>query len=290
MPPPGYEPFLGVICENPDEVVVRLAYADWLEENGDPDRAEFIRVQCRLAALGQGPMYPPAPGSNLPPPLKWANTEVAALTRRQAELWAENGADWLAELPTLPGCVVLFHRGFASSVEVEQNPAGLVRNGPRLMEVAPVTRVTFRDCRPEAVEGTVFGRWFGRVQRLTLWWSNQPAGDEVAEVLAGAKHLDGLRDLLLFRAGLTNAGAEQLAAAPFARQLARLDLAINRLTGTGAWAVALALDPDRVTVLDLSGNRIAAQVRAGLRRRFADRVYLGDDTDGVRPRGKESPS
>ena len=29
----------------------RLAYVDWLEENDDPDRAEFIRVQCRLADL-----------------------------------------------------------------------------------------------------------------------------------------------------------------------------------------------------------------------------------------------
>ena len=28
--------------------VPRLAYADWLEENGDPDRAAFIRVQCRV--------------------------------------------------------------------------------------------------------------------------------------------------------------------------------------------------------------------------------------------------
>jgi uncharacterized protein (TIGR02996 family) len=281
---------LNAILRQPDEDVVRLAYADWLEENGAPDRAEFIRVQCRLAALGQGPMYPPAPGSNLAPPPKWMNPEVAVLTRRQAELWAENGGAWQDELPTLPGCVVLFHRGFASSVEVEQSPAGLVRNGRRLMEVAPVTRVTFRDCRPEAVEAGVFRRWFGRVQRLTLWWSNQPAGDGVAGVLSGAKHLDGLRDVILFRAGLTNAGAEQLAAAPFARQLARLDLALNQVTGTGAWAVALALDPDRVTVLDLSGNRIAAQVRAGLRRRFGDRVYLGDNTDGTQPRGKQSPS
>ena len=29
----------------------RLAYADWLEERGDP-RAEVIRVHCRLAGLG----------------------------------------------------------------------------------------------------------------------------------------------------------------------------------------------------------------------------------------------
>jgi uncharacterized protein (TIGR02996 family) len=29
----------------------RLQYADWLEENGDEERAEFVRVQCELATL-----------------------------------------------------------------------------------------------------------------------------------------------------------------------------------------------------------------------------------------------
>jgi uncharacterized protein (TIGR02996 family) len=39
------------IIAHADEDTPRLAYADWLDENGDPDRAEFIRVQCRLADL-----------------------------------------------------------------------------------------------------------------------------------------------------------------------------------------------------------------------------------------------
>jgi uncharacterized protein (TIGR02996 family) len=37
------------IVAHADEDTPRLAYADWLDENGDPDRAAFIRVQCRLA-------------------------------------------------------------------------------------------------------------------------------------------------------------------------------------------------------------------------------------------------
>ena len=35
----------------PDEDTVRLVYADWLDEHGQPERAEFIRVQCELAKL-----------------------------------------------------------------------------------------------------------------------------------------------------------------------------------------------------------------------------------------------
>lgn len=42
--PPGHEPFLRAICDNPEDDTVRLAYADWLDENGDPERAALIRV------------------------------------------------------------------------------------------------------------------------------------------------------------------------------------------------------------------------------------------------------
>jgi uncharacterized protein (TIGR02996 family) len=43
--------FLADIIENPQDDDIRLIYADWLEEHGDLDRAEFIRVQIRLATM-----------------------------------------------------------------------------------------------------------------------------------------------------------------------------------------------------------------------------------------------
>src|SRR5262249_24596935 len=50
------EAFLEAIREEPDDDTHRLVYADWLEANGPPDRAEFIRIQCELArAPGQDP-------------------------------------------------------------------------------------------------------------------------------------------------------------------------------------------------------------------------------------------
>ena len=42
---------LAAILANPDEDTPRLVYADWLEENGEPERAEFIRVQCELEPI-----------------------------------------------------------------------------------------------------------------------------------------------------------------------------------------------------------------------------------------------
>jgi uncharacterized protein (TIGR02996 family) len=37
------------ILADPADDAPRLVYADWLEEHGQPERAEFIRVQCELA-------------------------------------------------------------------------------------------------------------------------------------------------------------------------------------------------------------------------------------------------
>jgi len=44
-----HEAFLRAIFDNPEEDTTRLVYADFLQENGEEDRAEFIRVQCELA-------------------------------------------------------------------------------------------------------------------------------------------------------------------------------------------------------------------------------------------------
>lgn len=51
--------FITAICADPDDDTARLVYADYLEENGEPARAEFIRVQCELAKLGEPPRVIP---------------------------------------------------------------------------------------------------------------------------------------------------------------------------------------------------------------------------------------
>jgi uncharacterized protein (TIGR02996 family) len=44
-------PLLHAVAETPYDDAPRLVCADWLEEHGDPDRAEFIRVQCELEPM-----------------------------------------------------------------------------------------------------------------------------------------------------------------------------------------------------------------------------------------------
>jgi uncharacterized protein (TIGR02996 family) len=46
--------FLTDIIAYPQDDDIRLIYADWLEENGQSERAEFVRVQIKLAKMPSG--------------------------------------------------------------------------------------------------------------------------------------------------------------------------------------------------------------------------------------------
>jgi uncharacterized protein (TIGR02996 family) len=46
-----HEGLLSAIRDEPDSDEPRLILADWLDDHGEPERAEFIRVQCALARL-----------------------------------------------------------------------------------------------------------------------------------------------------------------------------------------------------------------------------------------------
>jgi uncharacterized protein (TIGR02996 family) len=104
--------FLAPIIDRPDADQPRLIYADWLDEQGECDRAEFVRVGCALAAL---------PRENGGAPLdeeKWA-----ALQRRERELLLGRGWDWAGEAIEQIGRIgnhwentVAFRRGFVRAV------------------------------------------------------------------------------------------------------------------------------------------------------------------------------
>ena len=49
MPAADNLPLLKAIIADPEDDTARLAYADWLEENGQGERAEFVRVQVEFA-------------------------------------------------------------------------------------------------------------------------------------------------------------------------------------------------------------------------------------------------
>src|SRR5262245_27635047 len=79
---------LRAIRESPAEVGPRFMYATRLAAKGDPDRAEFIRVQCHIAKLN------PAAEEALPKDLRAREQELltASCARQVARLVAQPDA------------------------------------------------------------------------------------------------------------------------------------------------------------------------------------------------------
>jgi uncharacterized protein (TIGR02996 family) len=55
MDHPDWLAFMAAIIADPDDDTARLVAADFIEENGDADRASFIRIQVELARLESSP-------------------------------------------------------------------------------------------------------------------------------------------------------------------------------------------------------------------------------------------
>src|SRR5688572_4626752 len=75
-----HDAFLQDIIAHPEDDAPRLIYADWLDEHGLPARAEFIRLQCRSAALSP------------------TDPEFAELKRRERALLAKHKKQWAGEI------------------------------------------------------------------------------------------------------------------------------------------------------------------------------------------------
>jgi uncharacterized protein (TIGR02996 family) len=109
--------FLEAVIARPEDDAPRLAYADWLEENDGPARAEFIRLQCARARL------------------PWWEPRARLLEARAGKLLAARGEEWAAPVR---GLVARwgFRRGFVE--EVTLPAAAFAERGAEVFRLAPV--------------------------------------------------------------------------------------------------------------------------------------------------------
>lgn len=137
------EALLAAIIANPDDDTPRLVYADWLEENGQGERAEFIRVQIAQAAIAMeaDPKQGVAIGADgrltyATPPAFERHQE---LDRRAAELLsAHDDWDWMPDGFAENGGWD-WERGFVGRVEC--TAAEWLAHGDAIRAAHPVTRV-----------------------------------------------------------------------------------------------------------------------------------------------------
>jgi uncharacterized protein (TIGR02996 family) len=243
------EPFLRAIHDRPDDDAPRLVYADWLDERGDADRAEFIRVQCALArAAADDPRRP------------------ERLAREQ-ELLKRHGKVWGGLLGELFSNLD-FRRGFLYCTGFHQPPRRVGDAGVlRLLDdgqVAGMTLMTLSDCdvSDRGVEALAASWQVNDLQDLILGGNYvSPAG---AAALARSPHLARLRRLYLYHNLLGDAGVASLLAAPSFR-LHRLDLVGNNISDEGARMLADAAALAELKDLFLYGNPITPAGFASLR-------------------------
>jgi uncharacterized protein (TIGR02996 family) len=310
---PGKALFQAILDE-PDDDAPRLVYADWLEENGQPERAEFIRVQIEL-------VKPPAGGRRR-----------ARLKAREEELLKKRGDEWLK--PLLPfTCDIYsdpceFRRGFVERMDLESE--SFVEHAAEIFRLTPLRVGRFPDqedykelaacpylARFRELDFTMSGlsdnfaphvlitsnylkdlevlrlcgyddnchldvpglEALSRARYLTrlreLDLSNNWFGDEGVEALARTRRLPALEHLSLEGVGMTDRGVLALAASPLASRLQQLDLAANDIGTAGAQVLVNTPALAGLKRLDLRDNALLdPAARRALRVRFGKAVLL----------------
>lgn len=221
--------FLGYIVANIDEDTPRLAFADWLQENGQEDRAEFIRVQIQRARLAE-----------------WDAAQVR-LRLREQELLKKHGEQWLAEVPAVEGAKWEgFRRGIVAEVSFASFEA-MRKNAHACRAVAPVEAVTVRWPRQREAAG---GPPIAELRELSL--TGRPTRDDEVAWLADSPQLSTLK--VLTARGLWVDGLRRLLRSPHLSRLRSFRLPSNNLGNAGIGVLTKAASLTALEELVLSGQ------------------------------------
>jgi uncharacterized protein (TIGR02996 family) len=237
------------VCEQPWDEAVRLVYADWLEEHGQPQRAAFIRFQCEYASC---------------------DSSQPKRFRRWLQRYEEFEPllpQWEKELPALPGVTWQagwFDRGFIDAFTF-QSAKAFRQNAAAVFAASPVVQLEVRRVTDRTVRDVLASPLLARLRRLYLVGRLTDAG--LREV-AASPTLQRLESLCLWGGG-GDAGAEALARSPNLGGLRCLSLSGHHLGDRGALALARSGQLGGLAELVLHGTGgLSRPVVRELKRRF----------------------
>jgi uncharacterized protein (TIGR02996 family) len=250
--------FLANIIADPSSDAPRLVYADWLDDRGESDRAEFIRVQCGLAKVDEN------------------NRDIHPLASRERELLEKHeqewqrplreiaypeGRGWLGRWRTKVVFAAVFRRGFPESVVL---PCGrFLQRGEDLFRAAPIQEVQL-DC----MDAEAPADWFDALTRFpplarltTLRLRRVCLNSGDVRRLVHATNLDRLRELHIDALALKGDDLTAITESPLLPRLRRLKLDGSGRADVGvAEVVALVGSPacKDLAALGLCGGIIAS--------------------------------
>lgn len=260
---------LAAVIASPDDDDVRLVYSDWLEENGQPERAEFIRVQIERANLSS------------------KSRKRKALVAREEELVARWADTWLSPLPAWARPLTNeynlsvelladehnwfgYRRGFLQGVVPPEKVTVFLRDAPTVFATEPITHLYLSDDEyldhfPDSPE--LLGLAGLRFGHYTL-------GDDGAVALSRLPALPRLRQLRLYKNEIGNRGLKALAKWPGLATVEELELGFNDFNGVGLKGLLASPYLGSLKRLDLSDSLIAEKTKVALRDRFGDIVEV----------------
>ena len=235
---------LAAIAAAPADDTPRLVYADWLDDHGRAVRAEFIRLQCRIAQIETQPRHV----VNL----------FSGLWQRQQEILDDPPPDLFGPLSDMPPSVrMVSERGFVS--EVTLHVLVFLTYADRLAAAVPPPRVEVTNAAADAVAFLATPH-LGCVTAVRVYDDLLTPFEPFEQwpVTDAAARLVRLDTLDLEGCGLGDAEVAFLANLPL-HALADVDLSNNALTDA---VVPLILDtalPRQLKRLVLGGNPIGDQ-------------------------------
>lgn len=242
---------LHAIAARPEEDTPRLMYADWLEENGEPERADFVRTQVYLAQPG-------LPSGDKPPLVK---RNVHYLTNRVRE--------WQAQLPELTGITWGdFNRGLIEEVRAtDERP--VIAHAADIFAVPGVH--VLRLWRLD--DGTALAL-VPELERLRVLRVIGGTGAAPLVALFDSPHLHNLTKLDLHGCRANDALVAAIADGRFPR-LTELHLSAHDVTAAGVRALAHSPHLNDLALLDLNAHwHFTPAMRGPLKAKFGKRVKL----------------
>jgi uncharacterized protein (TIGR02996 family) len=274
--------FLRAILDDPDDESHRLIFADWLEENGDPERAAFVRAQVAFARACRAEPYLDdwhwrAYGENLddcevePGYEAWERERVDFVQTQHELAWLGGEADpegvrWAAREPPRkwrrkwdrvfePSLSISYSFRAGMPERLAVDPLLLESFGEDYFRAAPIREAAIRRSNADMTSSVAEDLALPYLGRLScLHFVNVRECLTVVRALANATHLSRLSSLWLENANLGDEGLAILASCPHLAGLTELHVERNSITTEGVRALTRSPHLTRLRHLYLGGN------------------------------------
>jgi uncharacterized protein (TIGR02996 family) len=238
---------LAAIVAEPDEDTPRLVYADWLQEHGDEEHAQFIRDWIALEWL-EG----------------YEDEKRQRIAKRLNSIEARNGARWLAAIG-VEGAEPVYDRGMVEGAVYTDFDVFLAE-APLLFSRVPVRELTVHGIGgvdlPDPLSRLAETRELAQLRSLRLVNGGCEVWPDGWVRFITSPHLAHLEALSVRGAALTDDEMRPFERCEHLANLEELDLSWNRITAIGSLIVVRSPHLANLKRIDLTENDIVTDPRS----------------------------